>query len=307
MLEDQCFDEAELSIRLEQSNEPRLGRVHSFQLARLLEQRGRLEAAIDADRKAIECRPQLVPAIASSAALQNRLGMPAEAETAYRRAIELQPDSAELHTSLGKMLANGGRHEEAITQFDRALQQEPAHAPTHVSRALSLLHLGGLADGWEEYGWRLQVNESTGQVFPFAATSVGWVTIGWPHHFDFWRARHCRANHVRDLLSRRHPKGGEVRDRVPVNFERVLRRSFPEATMFGVPLGSQHRWRLPPEIKIDVKCAAGSLPRHLRQRRKRSKTVTTADRRYGENRRVARAAGSDRRGQKNRHRLATRT
>ena len=47
--------------------------------------------------------------------------------------------------------------------------------------------------------------------------------------------------------------------------ERLFRRSFPQATVLGVPQGSEHSWRLPQGISFDVQCPAGSLPRFLRR------------------------------------------
>jgi hypothetical protein len=51
----------------------------------------------------------------------------------------------------------------------------------------------------------------------------------------------------------------------PAILEQLFRRSFPQATVFGVPPGSDNAWRLTPQVKIDVQCAAGSLPRLLRR------------------------------------------
>ncbi len=264
LLEDQFFDEAEFCLRQAIELKPTLGEVH-FQLARLLEQRGFLEEAIEADRIAIEHRPQLVPVLVHLAELQNRLGMMAEAETVYRRAIEVRPESAELSATLGKTLASLDRHEEAINEYDRALQLQPAHALAYVNRAASLLQLGRLAEGWDEYEWRLQV----------AGSSAPGTNLPQP----MWDGASLRDRSIlicseagvaeQIMFATCYPDVIRAAAKCvlvcPANLERLFRRSFPQATVFGAPAGTHHTWRLPPQIKIDVQCPAGSLPRYLRR------------------------------------------
>jgi hypothetical protein len=62
--------------------------------------------------------------------------------------------------------------------------------------------------------------------------------------------------------------------------ERLFRRSFPQAIVLGVPQGSEHQWRLPGQLSIDVQCPSGALPRFLRRSAEafpRQQQLLTAD------------------------------
>jgi len=84
----------------------------------------------------------------------NDLGRYAEAIAAYDSAIAAAPIHAQAHNNHGRALQALNRHAEALASFDKALALQKDYADPHFNRALSLLTLGDLARGFEQYEWR---------------------------------------------------------------------------------------------------------------------------------------------------------
>jgi len=72
----------------------------------------------------------------------------------YEQALRLRPTDPDLHNNMGTALAAAGRLDEALASFQLALWLKPDHAGAHWHRALTLLHKGKFAEGWQEYEWR---------------------------------------------------------------------------------------------------------------------------------------------------------
>ena len=96
------------------------------------------------------------------AALYNRgnalaaLGRYDEALAAFDRAIAAAPGHGNAWNNRGRALQALDRHAEAIASFDKAIELQKDYADAHFNRALSLLTLGDLAHGFEQYEWRWQ-------------------------------------------------------------------------------------------------------------------------------------------------------
>ena len=94
------------------------------------------------------------------AALYNRgnalaaLGRYDEALAAFDRAIAAAPGHGNAWNNRGRALQALDRHAEAIASFDKAIELQKDYADAHFNRALSLLTLGDLARGFEQYEWR---------------------------------------------------------------------------------------------------------------------------------------------------------
>jgi tetratricopeptide (TPR) repeat protein len=96
------------------------------------------------------------------AALYNRgnalaaLGRYDEALAAFDRALAAAPGHGNAWNNRGRALQALDRHAEAVASFDKAIELQKDNADAHFNRALSLLTLGDLARGFEQYEWRWQ-------------------------------------------------------------------------------------------------------------------------------------------------------
>jgi tetratricopeptide (TPR) repeat protein len=77
----------------------------------------------------------------------------------HRRAIALDPELSALTCNLGITLALANRSEEAIACFNEVLTRQPDDANTRFDRGLSLLRIGRLAEGWEDYEARFEAGK----------------------------------------------------------------------------------------------------------------------------------------------------
>jgi tetratricopeptide (TPR) repeat protein len=131
----------------------------------LYELRDYAEAA-KAQRKAIAADPAFAEAHSNLGNALHALREFAGATAAYARAIELKPDYADAWANLGTTLHHAGSFDEAIVALRRATALSPHHANARSGLGILLLMRGDLAEGWEEYEWRLRSSERKGPRFP---------------------------------------------------------------------------------------------------------------------------------------------
>jgi tetratricopeptide (TPR) repeat protein len=263
LLEDQAIDEAETSIHRAIELQPALATAQLL-LSRLHQQRGRLPEAIAAARLAVEHRPQAVETMLHLATLLRQCDQPAEAEALYRRALALRPESVEILNSLGSALVELGRIRDAIRQCEQAITLRPNYAAAHSNRGLALLELGRFAEGWDEYEWRWQSGQQSRGIGKFSQPE--WDGTALTGRTILIYGEQGLGDEI--MFATCYPDVIEQAARAIIlcdaRLERLFRRSFPQATVLGIPQGSEYSWRLPQNIAIDVQCAAGSLPRFLR-------------------------------------------
>ncbi len=82
------------------------------------------------------------------------LGHYDEALASYDRALAAAPNHAQAWNNRGRALQALNRHADATASFDKAITLQKDYADGHFNRALSLLTLGDLPRGFEEYEWR---------------------------------------------------------------------------------------------------------------------------------------------------------
>jgi tetratricopeptide (TPR) repeat protein len=124
------------------------------------------DGAIGAHRKAIAAKPDFTEAHSNLGNALHALRRFDEAVAAYRRAIELNPNFADAWANLGTTLHHAGDFEEARGALRRAIALAPGHANAHSGLGILLLMYGDLAEGWDEYEWRLRSSERKGPRFP---------------------------------------------------------------------------------------------------------------------------------------------
>ncbi len=124
------------------------------------------EEAASAQRRAIEVNPNFAEAHSNLGNAFHATRRFDEAIVAYRRAIELKPNYADAWANLGTTLHHSGSFEEGISVLRRAMALAPHHANAHSGLGILLLMRGDLAEGWDEYEWRLRSTERKGPKFP---------------------------------------------------------------------------------------------------------------------------------------------
>jgi Flp pilus assembly protein TadD len=78
----------------------------------------------------------------------------AGAEAAYGAALALQSNAVETLNNLASVSQAKGEPERALELLDRAVANAPSDGDIRFNRALLLLLLGRMADGWREHEWR---------------------------------------------------------------------------------------------------------------------------------------------------------
>lgn len=122
---------------------------------------GRVEAAAEALRRAVEYDPASIHPRANLAATYLMLGRPLDALAMAEAALRSAPDAAELLNLVGGVLLALDRPSEAEASFRRALAAHPEHFQAKFGLAMALLSLGRWSEGfghyearWDDAGFR---------------------------------------------------------------------------------------------------------------------------------------------------------
>jgi tetratricopeptide (TPR) repeat protein len=119
-------------------------------LLTVLVQAGPQAAASSPRQTATPQEPPAVAAFREGAAAQQRGDMERAAE-AYRRAIAIDPRFAEAHANLGAVLARLGRYDEAVASANRALGIKPGLTAARLNLGLAHYRAGALAAALEAF------------------------------------------------------------------------------------------------------------------------------------------------------------
>jgi predicted O-linked N-acetylglucosamine transferase (SPINDLY family) len=104
---------------------PKFAAAHR-NLGNILLQQRKEDAAIDSYREAIALDPRDLPALQSLAELLGKTkSRDEESIGLYRRVLELSPDCAEAHNNLGLLLSRCGEYDEAVVSLRRAIDLKP--------------------------------------------------------------------------------------------------------------------------------------------------------------------------------------
>lgn len=128
----------------------------------VLRDQSRFSDAIEVIRAAIYAHPENAALWNALGTVLNDTGDPAQAVTFYQEALRIDPDFARARNNIAVALELTGETEAALANFDAALalfrlRGAPARdvATIRHSRALTLLALGRVEEGWCEYASRL--------------------------------------------------------------------------------------------------------------------------------------------------------
>lgn len=123
-------------------------------LGNVLNRQRRWEQAADAFGKALALRPGFADAMSNLGGVLVDLERYAEGIAWCHRAIEVRPNYSSPCHNIGQAMLLQNRPAEALPWLDRALRLRPDDAQAHFTRAMVLLTLGRMREGWQEYEWR---------------------------------------------------------------------------------------------------------------------------------------------------------
>jgi len=111
-------------------------------LANVLAESGKLEAAISRYRKILKLHPESARVHNNLGSAYFRIKRPQEAMIEFRRAVLLQPGYGEAWFNLGICLASLDRLEEAVEAYERAKSLFPDHVELHYNMGNALKGIG---------------------------------------------------------------------------------------------------------------------------------------------------------------------
>ena len=103
---------------------------------------------------ALKIHPRCPDAHYNMGVTQQRMRQYEAAALWYERALVVRPDDCEALSNLAIVCKYLNRHREGLELIDRALSLSPQHPLAHWNRAILLLSLGELCEGFAEYEWR---------------------------------------------------------------------------------------------------------------------------------------------------------
>lgn len=130
---------------------------------------GRAEEAVAACERALALRPEYPAALTNLGHALRDLDRLDQSEAALRRALALRPTDSVAYNALAITLQGQNRPHEALAVLDLALALDARDPETHHHRAMLLLRLGRLTEGWESYEWRFHTKQAGGNHAQFAA------------------------------------------------------------------------------------------------------------------------------------------
>ncbi|HIK12897.1 MAG TPA: tetratricopeptide repeat protein [Oscillatoriaceae cyanobacterium M33_DOE_052] len=109
-----------------------------FDQGMALQDNGQHAEALAYFQKAIDGKPDFIPAWVYKGIALEQLGKYEEAISCYEAAIKINPDVADLWYNKGAILCNLHRYEDALICFDKVLEIDPDNALCRTARVLTL-------------------------------------------------------------------------------------------------------------------------------------------------------------------------
>ena len=132
-------------------------------LGNALQNKGKLEEAIEAYNKALILNPDHASAYNNKGVALQDQGKLDKAIDAYNKAISLKPNYAQCYNNMGNALKAQGKLEEAIVSYRNAFSLKPNHAEAHNNLSLTLLNSGKIKEGLDEHEWRWKTTDGLSQ------------------------------------------------------------------------------------------------------------------------------------------------
>ncbi len=123
-------------------------------LGNVFQAQDRLNEAIECFERAIALQPNLAEAHSNLGNALATLDRQADALACYRKAIDVDPDYWGSYYNMASSLKRWGRLNEAAACYRKAIALKPDDPVAHSDLGMTLLTLGDMAAGWQEYEWR---------------------------------------------------------------------------------------------------------------------------------------------------------
>jgi tetratricopeptide (TPR) repeat protein len=131
--------------------------VH-YNLALVLYNQGKLDAAADHNAEAIRLNPGDVATHNFMGVVLQRQGKLADAAARYAEALRLKSDYLDAHYNLGIILSRQGKFDEAASHYAQALRLNPGFADAHHNLGVDFSRQGKLAEAEAHYTKALRLN-----------------------------------------------------------------------------------------------------------------------------------------------------
>lgn len=145
--------EAESAFRESVRVDPGSAASHD-RLGRTLGRSNRIDEALEHFHRALAIDPNHFDANFNLGVAYRILGRHDPAIAAMERALAADPKSQVALNEMAEILSDTGEHRKAIPFLDRAIALNPGDSDLRGRRALSLLAIGSLTEGFKEYEWR---------------------------------------------------------------------------------------------------------------------------------------------------------
>ena len=156
---------------MEKIDTPAVEFYRLYDLAYDLTEKGRVDEAIVAWRKALDLEPKDGRALNNLGGLLLRQGEFGEAERQLRRAIESDPDVASAYDNLALIISRKGDLTEALGLWNKAIQLDPLSLEAQTNLAGALLVAGRHADAVLHLREALRIDSTRVPVL----TNLAWV------------------------------------------------------------------------------------------------------------------------------------
>lgn len=128
-----------------------------FGLATIFSQSGRYGIAIALFLQTVTLDPKNAEAFANLGVCLRASGHEKSALEAYRESLKINPSSAETISNIAGLYVNAGEPGLCLEWAERALKINPESPQAGNHKALALLEMGKLADGWKWYESRFRL------------------------------------------------------------------------------------------------------------------------------------------------------
>jgi Tfp pilus assembly protein PilF/mono/diheme cytochrome c family protein len=129
-----------------------------YNLAAMLQAKGKLAAAIDEYEAAVRLRPEDAAANNALGAALVGAGHPEQGVRYLQTALKARPDYFDAHYNLGMALAQQDDFEGAAQQFELALQLQPEDANAEANLGAALAEMGKFAEAKSHFERALQID-----------------------------------------------------------------------------------------------------------------------------------------------------
>ena len=146
--------------------------VAYYNLARIVENEGKLAKGVELYRQALSNNPLNADAHYNLARLLTKQGEQNEAIAHYRETLKIRPNDAEAHNNLGLLLAARGEPAAALEEFHRALQIDPKYAKAFFNMGRVLAQQNELDKAVENYRQALTVSPNEIEVLVVLAEAL---------------------------------------------------------------------------------------------------------------------------------------